>query len=89
MERSSVRYRLYFLDKRGSILLRKDFEASDDDQAFGIAILAARICSLTCSGFALWQGKRQVWEGLIDSYPDKTGDSGVARIPRGSDVPGV
>jgi hypothetical protein len=56
-------YRLYFLDERGSILLRKDFEASEDSQALQIGHLAARIFSVTCCGFALWAGKRQVWEG--------------------------
>jgi len=63
MERQLPGYRLYFLDERGSILLRKDYEASGDHAALQIAHLAARMYSLTCSGFALWQGKRRVWEG--------------------------
>lgn len=65
MERKLGGYRLYFLDERGSILFRKDFEAGDDRQALNTTYGAARRFSLTCSGLALWQGKRQVWEGSL------------------------
>ena len=67
MERQLDGYRLYFLDERGSILVRKDFEASDDHQALHIARLAARLFSTTCSEFALWRGKRQIWQGRLDT----------------------
>ena len=75
MERQLDGYRLYFLDERGAILVRKDFEASDDHQALHIARLAARLFSVTCREFALWQGKRQIWQGRLDAVEPGPGTS--------------
>ena len=55
-------YRLYFLGPTGSVQMRKDFRAADDQDAIQIATFVAHYFATTCDGFALWQGSRQILE---------------------------
>ncbi len=53
-------YRLYFIDRTGSIAGRDDFDADGDGEAQSIAAILSEACSDVCPSFELWQGTRTV-----------------------------
>jgi len=53
-------YRLYFIDRTGSIAGRDDFDAGDDEEARRIATILSEACSDICPSFELWQATRTV-----------------------------
>lgn len=55
-------YRLFFLDHRGVIAARQEFEAADDDTALDIAAVAADACSDAHNGYMLWRRDQQLAE---------------------------
>jgi len=54
----TVSYRLYFIDRTGSIAGRDDFDAGDDNEARRIAAILSEACSDICPSFQLWQASR-------------------------------
>jgi hypothetical protein len=65
-------YRLYFIDRTGSIAGRDDFDAGDDDEARRIAGILSEACSDICPSFELWQATRTVQTAGPQHSPSET-----------------
>jgi hypothetical protein len=53
-------FRLYFLDWRGRISARDEFEASDDQTAIKIASSLHEACADCSASFEMWEGARRL-----------------------------
>jgi hypothetical protein len=68
-----VWFRLYFLDWRGRISARDEFEAEDDDSAITIAVMLHEACADCSPSFELWRGaSRLVPPGTSPSKPSQS-----------------
>jgi len=57
-------YRIYFLDRRGAIQAREEFDAPSDGDAVIIGSLVADVCSETYASYEIWSFNRRVVEPL-------------------------
>src|SRR5215469_6297769 len=63
-EAALTMYRIYFLDRRGAIQAREEFDAPSDGDAVIIGSLVADVCSETYASYEIWSFKRRVVEPL-------------------------